>query len=49
MKKPKLHTPKSEKVLKIKSAIKSGTYDIKKAIEGAAERIVDNPQCLAWR
>lgn len=40
---------KSAKVRNIKSAIKSGTYDIKKAIEGAADRIVDYPQSLAWK
>ena len=40
---------KSTKVIKIKGAIKNGTYDIKKAIEGAADRIIDYPQSLAWR
>lgn len=40
---------KSPKVRKIKSAIKNGTYDVAKAIDGAADRIVDNPQCLAIR
>lgn len=41
--------PKSAKVRNIKSAIKNGTYDWKKAINGAADRIVDNPQCLIIR
>jgi anti-sigma28 factor (negative regulator of flagellin synthesis) len=36
----------SAKVKAIKDAIKSGTYDMAKAIEGAADRIVDYPQCL---
>ena len=41
--------PKSAKVRNIKSAIKNGIYDWKKAIEGAADRIVENPQCLIIR
>ena len=41
--------PKSAKVRDIKSAIKKGTYDWKKAIDGAADRIIENPQCLAIR
>lgn len=49
MKKPKLRTPKSEKVRKIKNAIKSGTYDLESAINGAADRIVDYPQALGWK
>lgn len=36
----------SAKVKAIKGAIKNGTYDMDKAIKGAAERIVDYPQCL---
>lgn len=40
---------KSAKVLKIISAIKNGTYDIKKAIEGSADKIANYPQSLAWK
>lgn len=40
---------RNEKVEAIKTAIKNGTYDMEAAIEGAADRIVDNPICLAWR
>ena len=36
----------SAKVKAIKDAIKSGTYDMDKAIKGSVERIVDYPQCL---
>ena len=39
----------SKKAKAIKSAIKNGTYDMGKAIAGAASTIVDNPQVLAWR
>ena len=40
---------KNPKVAEIKKAIKNGTYDVKKAIEGAADRIVDNPWTLLVR
>lgn len=40
---------KSPKIQKIKSAIKNGTYDIEKAIEGTADKIVNYPQCLLWK
>lgn len=39
----------SDKVKKIKDAIKSGTYDLSKAIEGAADRIISCPESLAWK
>lgn len=38
----------SEKVKAIKEAIKAGKYDLKGAIEHAAERIVENPESLLW-
>lgn len=37
------------KVAEIKKAIKKGSYDWKKAIEGAADKIVKNPEVLLWR
>jgi anti-sigma28 factor (negative regulator of flagellin synthesis) len=40
---------KSEKVKAIKKAIKNGTYDWKAGIEGAATKIVNNPEVLLWR
>lgn len=40
---------KSAKIQKIKNAIKNGTYDMERAIEGAADKIVDYPQCLLWK
>ena len=40
---------KSEKIKAIKKAIKSKTYDWKKAIESAATVIVDHPEVLLWR
>ena len=49
MKNLKFRTPKSEKLRKIKKAIKSGTYDLESAIKGAADRIVDYPQALGWK
>lgn len=39
----------SEKVLALKNAIKNKTYDWDSAVVGAAERIVDYPQAIAWR
>lgn len=39
----------SNKVEKIKEAIKNGTYDWKKAIEDAADKIMGNPETLLWR
>lgn len=43
---PKIKNPK---VIAIKKAIKSGTYDWEKAIKGAAEKIAENPVVLLWR
>ena len=40
---------KNPKVEEIKKAIKNGTYDMIKAIERAADRIVDNPWVLLIR
>lgn len=40
---------KSEKIKAIKKAIKSKTYDWKKAIESAATVIVEHPEVLLWR
>jgi anti-sigma28 factor (negative regulator of flagellin synthesis) len=39
----------SKKVIAIKKAIKNGTYDWKKAIEGAAKKISEHPEALLWR
>lgn len=39
----------AEKLKAIKEAIKSGTYNWEVAIEGAASKIVDNPEVLLWR
>ena len=39
----------TDKVKEIKKAIKNGTYDWVKAIEHAADRIVEYPQSLLWR
>lgn len=39
----------SSKVKEIKEAIKNGTYDWKKAIEGAVDKIMSNPETLLWR
>lgn len=39
---------KNTKVAAIKKAIKNGTYDLNKAIEQTASRIVENPQSLLW-
>ena len=35
--------------IEIKKAIKNGTYDLEKAIESTAEKIVDYPQSLLWK
>lgn len=43
---PKIKNPK---VAEIKKAIKNGTYDLEKAIENTAEKIVDYPQSLLWK
>lgn len=40
---------KSEKIKALKKAIKSKTYDWKKAIESAATVIVEHPEVLLWR
>lgn len=42
-------TTKEEKIKRIKSQIKNGTYNWQKAIEGAAEKILNYPQALLWR
>lgn len=42
-------TTKEQKIKIIKNQIKNGTYDWKKAIEGAAEKISNYPQALLWR
>lgn len=39
----------SAKVKAIKTAIKKGTYNWKKAIEDSASKIADYPQALLWR
>jgi hypothetical protein len=40
---------KSDKIKALKKAIKSKTYDWKKAIESAATVIVEHPEVLLWR
>lgn len=40
---------RAAKVAAIKKAIKDKTYDWTKAIEGAAERILNNPESLLWK
>lgn len=37
------------KIKEIKEAIKNKTYDMKKAIEGAAVKISEHPEALLWR
>lgn len=37
------------KIKEIKEAIKNKTYDMKKAIEGAAAKISEHPEALLWR
>lgn len=39
---------RSAKIKKIKSQIKNGTYNWQKAIESAAEKIINYPQALLW-
>ena len=38
-----------EKIKVLKKAIKKGNYNLEKAIQNAADRIIDNPQVLVWR
>lgn len=37
------------KIKELKKLIKSGKYDWQKAIESAAEKIINNPEVLLWR
>jgi hypothetical protein len=39
----------SEKIKKLRKQIKEKTYNLEKAIEGAADRIAEYPQALLWR
>lgn len=38
-----------DKLGEIKEAVKNGSYDLEKAIEGTADKILEYPQCLLWR
>lgn len=42
-------TTREEKIKRIKDQIKNGSYDLEKAIEGAADKILNYPQALLWR
>ena len=42
-------TEREKKIREIKRRIKNGSYDLKTAIEGAAEKILEYPQSLLWR
>ena len=42
-------TEREKKIREIKRRIKNGSYDLKTAIEGAAEKIIEYPQALLWR
>lgn len=40
---------RNTKVKALKKAVKSGTYDWKRAIESTAQKIIDYPQALLWK
>ena len=42
-------TEREKRIKEIKKSIKNGSYDLKTAIEGAAEKILEYPQSLLWR
>lgn len=39
----------SGKVKEIKEAVGNGSYDLEKAVEGTADKILKYPQSLLWR
>ena len=49
IKKNKKQNEREKKIKEIKKSIKNGSYDLKTAIEGAAEKIIEYPQALLWR
>ena len=49
MAKKEMAARRAVKIKRIKDQIKNGTYDWKKAIEGAADKIINYPQALLWR
>ena len=42
-------TEREKRIKEIKKSIKNGSYDLKAAIEDAAEKILEYPQALLWR
>lgn len=44
-----LNGSRSSKVKALKKAVKSGTYNWKRAIESTAQKIISYPQALLWK